>query len=777
MLVKKASMIFSILLLATGVTKSHAESVNYLEAFRQISEPQSAGRGIIKAPFSIRKDAGLFKFEQGEIFFFKPLGGAVNAAYFKGLGRLSYEPPLMAEKDQLLRFYKTSMIERDFSEMLMFFDDSTYGQFSSSLDIDPKVLQKPEGGRIDFFLRYIRERKGKYYPTSLMKAVLDGDGRRYFWAGIKTEDTHPLFFEIDPLQFEEVRFSRGRSANVIGEYTEVINQFPEGTGNASSVQRGPAASAPFRMESYSLDCAIANNLKTGIRCKMVIRSQLSGQNWIFFRLAGNSSINLEVDSVKWGDRPADFYKDKENNILWVQCPEKLNDGQTYSLEAFYRGDILDKYYNWLSLKESIYWYPHGDYRDKTDFDVTFHYPEKYSLVCVGQNVSLSKEGDMVTSRWTTSRPVRNFTFNLGFFKEYKMKEKNIPPVTILLNETAREDFQREVAAQGGSLTIGRDMKKQVGADIVNSIAFYQKVYGQCPVEEFVVSESPYWGGEAFPGMVNLSTNTFQNTSNQGYDEILRAHEVAHQWWGHGLDFESYHDQWLSEGLAEFSGLWYMQTVLKNNKLYFTSLEKRRDAIMDARKYLLSSGLKPGAIWLGYRSSTSDTEDDFGLLVYYKGAWVIQMLRNMMLDLNTMSEDKFVGAMNEFYSGYCGKTASTEDFKKVMEKHCGQNLDWFFNQWVYGDNIPEYKFSYTAVQTPEGKFKLTYRIDQSGVPDNFQMIVPLQFDFGNGQMARTRVVAKGARTQNTLLLPMKPKEVAFNPFASVLCKCENVSYSD
>lgn len=357
-----------------------------------------------------------------------------------------------------------------------------------------------------------------------------------------------------------------------------------------------------------------------------------------------------------------------------------------------------------------------------------------------------------------------------------MNEKGVPPVTILLNEIARDQLKMDIMATGGFLNTGRKMEKQVGSDIVNSIAFYQKVYGQCPVEEFTVSESPYGGGEAFPGMINLSTSTFQNTSDQGIDEILRAHEVAHQWWAFGMDFNNYHDKWLSEGLAEFSALWYMQTVLKNNKLFFKKLDLMRDDIMDTRKYLLSSGIRAGAIWLGYRTSTMDTPEDYALLVYYKGAWVVQMLRNMMLDLNTMKEDKFIGAMQEFYSRYFGGCATTEDFKAVMEKHTGRDLGWFFKQWVYGDNIPEYKFSYTTTKTPEGKCKLTYRIEQTGVPSDFQMLIPIQFDFGKDQTARTRVLAKGPCTQNDLLMPMEPKDIIFNPFASVLCKQETVSWT-
>ena len=78
-------------------------------------------------------------------------------------------------------------------------------------------------------------------------------------------------------------------------------------------------------------------------------------------------------------------------------------------------------------------------------------------------------------------------------------------------------------------------------------------------------------------MVHLSWVTFQQTDQQGEDEVFRAHEVAHQWWGVGVDFTSYHDQWLSEGFSDFSGLWYLQTVRKDNDKYFGMLRRWRTA--------------------------------------------------------------------------------------------------------------------------------------------------------------------------------------------------------
>jgi aminopeptidase N len=164
--------------------------------------------------------------------------------------------------------------------------------------------------------------------------------------------------------------------------------------------------------------------------------------------------------------------------------------------------------------------------------------------------------------------------------------------------------------------------------------------------------------------------------------------VAHQWWGVGVDFTSYHDQWLSEGFSNFSGLWYLQTVRKDNDKYFGMLRRWRTGILERTE-------EPSPIWLGYRARSSKDDNGYGVLVYQKGAWVLHMLRIMMLDFKTMGEDRFTETMREFYGTYQGKRASTEDFRQIAEKHMGADLGWFFDQWIYGTEIPTYRVAYRS----------------------------------------------------------------------------------
>jgi aminopeptidase N len=292
-----------------------------------------------------------------------------------------------------------------------------------------------------------------------------------------------------------------------------------------------------------------------------------------------------------------------------------------------------------------------------------------------------------------------------------------------------------------------------------------------PAKEFFATEIPYFHGEAFPGMVHLSWSTFHQTDQEGMDEIFRAHEVAHQWWGIGVDFASYHDQWLSEGFADFSGLWYLQTVRKDNPKYFGVLHRWRDRILE-------NAQERAPISLGYRATSSKDSTGYDVLVYKKGAWVLHMLRIMMLDLKTMNEDRFTETMRDFYRSYQGSRASTEDFRKVAERHLGSDLGWFFDQWIYGTSVPSYRVAYRTVPAPGGQYRITLQVHQDNVPDDFQMYVPVSLDLGSDRVARLRVKVRGPRTDIDLpLVSAQPRAVRFNDLDGVLAEVKMVDWRE
>ena len=258
------------------------------------------------------------------------------------------------------------------------------------------------------------------------------------------------------------------------------------------------------------------------------------------------------------------------------------------------------------------------------------------------------------------------------------------------------------------------------------------------------------------------------TDRSAADEIFRAHEVAHQWWGIGVDFASYRDQWLSEGMSTFSGLWYLQVVRKEPKPYFNQLKTWKTSIVDRSD-------EAGPISLGFRVITERDPNDYQVIVYQKGAWVMHMLRTLMINLKTMQEDRFQNMMKDFFTTYNGRSASTDDLQRMVEKHTGQPMGWFFDQWVRGTQIPTYRVAWAITDAGTGLFKVTLKVAQEGVAPTFKMYVPVTVQMSDGSVLRTRVLVQGP--ESTVTLPevaSKPKSLTFNDFEGVLATVAEVA---
>ena len=199
-------------------------------------------------------------------------------------------------------------------------------------------------------------------------------------------------------------------------------------------------------------------------------------------------------------------------------------------------------------------------------------------------------------------------------------------------------------------------------------------------------------------------------------------------------------------------------------------DRYRDQIFDNRKFVLGSGQEAGPIWLGHRTQSAETTGDYSLVVYKKGAWVLHMLRNLFIDLNTLNEDIFKAVMRDYYRQYRHGQATTDDFKRIVEKHARMDIDWFFDQWVYGTEVPTYRFSYKSKKQDNGKYVVHCKVKQEGVSEGFKMYVPVTIDFGDNRMARMRVLVDKLETEFDLPpLPLKPKKVIFNDLHSVLAR--------
>ncbi|MCI0512111.1 hypothetical protein L0128_02760 [candidate division KSB1 bacterium] len=740
--------------------------VAYEELFQQFLDLKpNAEQTATVVDFEFTRDVARFTLKKGLLVLLTPIAGRTAAAMFTGEGNFSFTPPTDIEKDQLYRYYKTRTLERKFKFLLLIFADSTRHELGQHLAFSSANLKKDLIYDLDNLLDYVRIKKSKDLPTGLAQTFLNHEENGFFYASFFENPFEPLFFMIDPTAVEEVSFMR-RAKTPVTKESEVICQFHQQADYHSSQDLSMEEKDPLEVRHYQIESTIRRNLDFSAQAEVEFVTLKSVQEWIYFYLYQE----LKVDSVFWEqDVPATFFRGKENPVLWVKCDPPIPRHAPRKLKIYYHGDLIEGIEDWFALKAPYLWYPVTMSRETASYDLTFHTHENYDFVSVGDLKSTEINDKVKTTHWVTPKPVHSASFAIGNFDEFEIQDTRIPPITVMITQRGHQELA-QYFIQAGILS-GANMEKQVGADIANSLSFFQDLYGPYPVNKIYAVETPYLHGLAFPGFIRLAWTTFQRTE-RGYDEAFRAHEVAHQWWGLAVNFKTYHDQWLSEGLAEFSGLWYMQSVLKDNQLYFRMLKEYRDEIFSNRKWQFIKGDQAGPIWLGYRTGSTTSEADYSLMIYKKGAWVFHMLRTMLLDQKTMNEDVFKNMLRDYYATYRDQKATTRDFQRMVEKHTGAPMDWFFNQWIYGTDLPTYHCAYKINETSDGKYQVRGQIRQENVPENFKMYLPLLIDFGQGRNGRLRIKVEGPRTQFDLPpLTECPQAIIFNDLESVLCKIE------
>jgi len=157
----------------------------------------------------------------------------------------------------------------------------------------------------------------------------------------------------------------------------------------------------------------------------------------------------------------------------------------------------------------------------------------------------------------------------------------------------------------------------------------------------------------------------------------------------------------------------------------------------------------GAIALG-QSRNYKEPDHYDVLVYEKGPCTAYA-PSAIPQFGDHARGPFANMMQDYYSTYVNKDPSTADFKQIVEKHAGVDMSWFFDQWVYGNDIPTYTFRHSVIadSTP-GEYRANVHVEQTDVPATFKMYVPLEIDYENGQKQYVRLMVDQPAIEMSLL---------------------------
>jgi len=228
-----------------------------------------------------------------------------------------------------------------------------------------------------------------------------------------------------------------------------------------------------------------------------------------------------------------------------------------------------------------------------------------------------------------------------------------------------------------------------------------------------------------------------------------VHEVAHQWWGNSVTESDWDDVWLSEGFATYF------THL------FTEQFSGRDAFVKEMKddvpvILKTQDENPGAPIV--HRNLSDMSKVLNLLVYRKGGWTLHMLRGLI------GTETFWTGIREYYRRYRDGNASTADFRQVMEQASGQQLSWFFDQWLHRAGIPEvagdWRYDAAAKQ-------IQVELSQTQTGAIYRLPIEIGTTQPDGQVRVERVELTGRAGRFVLKVDAEPGAVTLDPNTWVL----------
>ncbi len=717
----------------------------------------------------LRRDAGQLILEAGKLYLLSPVGGRTVAAVFEGTGRFTFTPPLPAEQAELQRYAGATTLDDSLHEAILIFADSTLDQLHG-LTFGPADVPGDVGSHVNGLINSFKGDNEGSFNSSVMSPLLNGDSSGFFMARVARNHGEAVLFELNSALSEAVQLLQPVSRTRWGSNWAVVTQF-------GAAQRPASATVAWRYRDrlrvphYTLDVHVTEGFNGNLSLAVAATLTLVGQEpvgpWLHFQL----HPKLAADSARWGNgEPAATFKADQDDVLWVRAGRRLGAGDTLSLTVYYHGEMFYHYLAWFFIEPGIAWFPfNAQGPTLATFDLTYHSPSQYPLVSIGEFTDSSAEGSRVNvSHWVQRLPTEFATFNLGDFNFFHAQYEGAPALDVLISEAAHAQLRQ--LTRGRSLMPEQGNKSEaVAVDISNSLKLFTALFGRAPYDHFYVTEIPYGEGVSFPGMIDLSYSTFQNTSLDGFDEFFRAHEASHQWWGNGVRQGSYRDKWLCEGLASFSALWYLQIERKTSQQYFKFLDQYQADIRADQD-------DAGSIWIGYRNASPAVRRGYDVMVYEKGAWVFNMLRVLMLDLRTMQDDRFTATMRDYYQTFLGHPATTADFQRVVEQHMGMPMDWFFDEWVKGTAIPTYRVAWKNEPAEGGRFRIRLRVTQEHVPGNFRMPVLVAADLGQNRTAHFRVDVQGAEGEYVSpLLPGEAMSVTFNDLHAVLGEVKTESW--
>jgi hypothetical protein len=692
-------------------------------------------------------DRAKFFFADGYLILGRAINGRRITALFStdvegGDGELLLLPPNRAERQSIAAFTGSPTLDEHFSAAFLMFS--------------PEVL----GALLDSKFSSVARNIAGSFDVRLTWSLLAPESNRGFFAALISGRKLGNFDMVyDPHSPEQI---------AVGTTTNRDNRSYFETWASFAVSGDTVTPLPqFTVSDYQIQATVNPDLslKAVTRYRLRVDTASPAVPLEISSLMNITEARIDgarVEVLQRDDLRSDLIRNSGTELALALASAPLAPGRDHEIEIHHEGRvILDAGNQVYYIASRANWYPgYGNFY--TTYDLTFRVPKNLQIVLPGMPTGESVEGEERVVRHKIETPVRYAGFNLGIYDKTSVTHSGFTVDVYANHEFERALQPRQMVVMPSPVPQpGRRIRvptldqttvapmptpnptsrlQSLASAIAGAMDYFTSLFGPPPLRRLEVTPLPGNFGQGFPGLIYISTASYlsptrpvTSSAEQQYriffEELLQPHEAAHQWWGNLVYTAGYHDEWITEGLANYSALLYLDKQHGNRKVSDAVLNSYRDQL------IAGDTDATGPIVQGRRLLTSQKPDAWRVITYGKGTWILHMLRARMGDETFL---KMIAALRREFER---KEISTEQFRL----HCAKflpagspdnKLEAFFDQWVYGTGIPQLKMSWSVKPG-----KVTGSIIQTGVGEDFNVDVPVEVHLG------AKVIRKWVHTDN------------------------------
>jgi hypothetical protein len=656
--------------------------------------------------------------------------GRPTTAIFIGHGKCNITVPSHAERMNLRFTCGDSAVNESFEvcfiRMADDFDLRLKGKFTflpAKFEWKEYNLSTKQAQGEFFFRPVLGHERDNYFQ--LLRSCYERSEDGYFFA-----DFNRFTYSFDPNRPDEVSVGYEKYPNDLMT-TEGVAIRRQSAGITDDRQLSGAA---YQTRTLSRTAKLKmggpdGNSLDGAMCDLQMEVLADSMRFASLYLNGT----LREDSLYFEGKPLDYYRRGGGfPFIGVILPRYVHRGDTITIQVFYHGT------NYIQA------FPFIENPNVAPVKVTFVSPKGNEYLAPGIAGPAQIQGGKSKVISAPGKPYRWYFFkgHVGGYTPLAVTTPAGQNLTFLKSKDLRKsEFECFVNDD--------TYQPPVAAALDYFTARFGKIRGTDSVIVFPLE------GPSIPGLVCVPQVKCINPGSGGL-YLDAGVEIARQWFGHQLQIASTRETWLVESAPYYLGTMFLasQTPPLQEGVFFSELLGQRDVIYTEAD-------------LGKDQPLSSGERVPVLTRVTKGSWVLHMLRYLMFDLEKNSDRNFLRFMNEYAVQADNLPISNAGFEKLAEKYYGMPLGWFFDEWVYGRNIPKFEAKY-KIDAQGDKWGITGSISTGNMLPNFTYPVICRVNFEDGSTALFRqTVTSGTTTLALGPYDKKPTEFVFNEFYSVL----------